>query len=298
LIDGTLTIPFFARDKNNQIISADTRAQWHNEMKGVMMINQKYKEEAAEEQEVKEEELIEAPEDNQESVEQLTEEEIEAEYQRYQAILKRRAEMAAEAKAGSKKKKLQFEIEYDYFFTHFWQGVVLKKYYNPAVSPMMVWSEIMSTIKGSADAYHMSDQHLSRDDYLNATSSKNSLISQANRKWIYSVFLEYEGWKELQGGYDFMDVVNHVLKQVSEYGYNGAPIHFLMIDEVQDLSHATITLLMKVVEQGVFFAGDTAQTIAKGVGIRFCDLSSLFNNSTGKYKPAVHQLTVSTLKSL
>jgi superfamily I DNA/RNA helicase len=50
-----------------------------------------------------------------------------------------------------------------------------------------------------------------------------------------------------------------------------------MIDEVQDLPHAVIYLLSKTASYGVFYSGDTAQTIAKGVGFRFCDLKSLFN---------------------
>ncbi len=259
------------------------------------MINQKYREqETPQGEELKEEELIEAPEPKEDDVEKLTEEEIEAEYARYQAILKRRSEMEGEGKADPKK-KMQFEIEYDYFFTHFWQANVLKRYYNPPASPMMVWSEIMSTIKGNPNVYLHDNQWLSRDHYLESAASKNTMIAEKNKRWIYDIFLDYEGWKDQQGGYDFMDVVNHVLKQIHNFGYNGTPIHFLMIDEVQDLSPATLFLLMKVTEQGVFFAGDTAQTIAKGVGIRFCDLSTLFDG-TGLYtKPTVHQLTVKVI---
>lgn len=71
-----------------------------------------------------------------------------------------------------------------------------------------------------------------------------------------------------------------------------------MIDEVQDLSHATILLLARVTEQGLFFAGDTAQTIANGVGFRFSDLAYLFNSNMSHYPhickpPTIHQLTVS-----
>jgi superfamily I DNA and RNA helicase len=51
-----------------------------------------------------------------------------------------------------------------------------------------------------------------------------------------------------------------------------------MIDEVQDLPHALLLLLSKISEQGLFFAGDTAQNIAKGVGFRFCDLKSIFSS--------------------
>jgi superfamily I DNA/RNA helicase len=45
-----------------------------------------------------------------------------------------------------------------------------------------------------------------------------------------------------------------------------------MVDEVQDLTQNAISLFMMLAEKNVFFSGDTAQTIAKGVGFRFFDL--------------------------
>jgi superfamily I DNA/RNA helicase len=70
-----------------------------------------------------------------------------------------------------------------------------------------------------------------------------------------------------------------------------------MIDEVQDLPHAIIYLLSKTASYGVFYSGDTAQTIAKGVGFRFCDLKSLFDTksidtSLKLAKPKIKHLTV------
>jgi len=70
-----------------------------------------------------------------------------------------------------------------------------------------------------------------------------------------------------------------------------------MIDEVQDLPHAIVYLLSKTALYGVFYSGDTAQTIAKGVGFRFCDLKSLFDprlfdSSLELKKPIVKHLTV------
>lgn len=48
-----------------------------------------------------------------------------------------------------------------------------------------------------------------------------------------------------------------------------------MVDEVQDLTPKTLKLLLNLTLQNVYFAGDTAQTIAKGVGARFSDLKTL-----------------------
>lgn len=74
-----------------------------------------------------------------------------------------------------------------------------------------------------------------------------------------------------------MDAVNYVLAQVSRFGYNGPPLHYLMIDEVQDLPYVFILLLTLLVESGVFFGGDSAQTIAKGVEFRFSDIRRMFD---------------------
>jgi ATP-dependent exoDNAse (exonuclease V) beta subunit len=65
----------------------------------------------------------------------------------------------------------------------------------------------------------------------------------------------------------------------------------MLVDEVQDLTPATIKLLLKITEQNVYFAGDTAQTIARGVGFRFCDLKGMLN-MTDFDAPKVLQLTV------
>ena len=42
MIDGTLPKPFFIRSKN-AVISEDSKASWHNERKGVMMIENYYR---------------------------------------------------------------------------------------------------------------------------------------------------------------------------------------------------------------------------------------------------------------
>ena len=43
MIDGSLRRPFFARNLKNELIGLDSQAEWHNEQKGVMMINNYFK---------------------------------------------------------------------------------------------------------------------------------------------------------------------------------------------------------------------------------------------------------------
>ena len=78
-----------------------------------------------------------------------------------------------------------------------------------------------------------------------------------------------------------MDVVLHIVNQTRMGLYKQSwRIHFLMVDEVQDLTPCVLRLLMLMTERNIFFCGDTAQTIAKGVGFRFYDLKSVFANTS------------------
>ena len=78
-----------------------------------------------------------------------------------------------------------------------------------------------------------------------------------------------------------MDLVQHIRRSskfMYKYYYSEMRIDYLMIDEVQDLTPRTLELLLYSTNNKAYFAGDTAQTIAKGVGARFSDLSSLFKD--------------------
>lgn len=44
MMDACLNYSFFSRDHNNNIIGLESNLGWHNESKGVMMINHYYKE--------------------------------------------------------------------------------------------------------------------------------------------------------------------------------------------------------------------------------------------------------------
>lgn len=72
MIDGTLPKPFFIR-KKNAVMQEDSKASWHNERKGVMMIENYYRHEGTEEVT---EDIIE------EEINYSDEEELEHEYLR------------------------------------------------------------------------------------------------------------------------------------------------------------------------------------------------------------------------
>ena len=183
---------------------------------------------------------------------------------------------------------LSTEITFEIF-----EGRFIKRWYklmskelSKKLSPAFLWTEIQSVIKGSIE-YGIYIKHLSKRQYLAAGSS---LLTPKERKTIYYIYLQYEMWKVHTDSYDFLDVVNHVLHNT---GYNLNPtdkFEYLIVDEVQDLQPKTIKLLMMHTGFKVIFAGDTAQTIAKGVNNRIADLSSLFSNA--KFKTETIPLTI------
>jgi superfamily I DNA/RNA helicase len=85
-----------------------------------------------------------------------------------------------------------------------------------------------------------------------------------------------------------MDLTNFLLKKILRNKYLGPKINFLFVDEVQDLTPATIYLISQVVSSNIFYAGDTAQSISKGVIFKFSDIKILFKeNRISMEEPAV-----------
>lgn len=180
--------------------------------------------------------------------------------------------------AFKKKMKLEqndyFEVTYESFAMHFWPQVRHTPQ-GKQLTPEMVWTQILSNIKGSTSSYLNPNYAEPKEVYLER--SKHSLLSERQREAVYEVHHLYEQWKLQVRAYDLMDAVNYILSRVLRNGYNGPPIHFLMIDEVQDLPYVFILLLTLLVETGMFFSGDSAQTIAKGVEFRFSEIRRMFN---------------------
>lgn len=105
-------------------------------------------------------------------------------------------------------------------------------------------------------------------------------MSKEEKLEIYMIWVRYEQWKTEMRAYDINDVVNHILQQLkSDVLKESQIIHFLMVDEVQDLTQNIISLLMNLAQKNIFFSGDTAQTIAKGIGFRFYDLKQVFSRT-------------------
>jgi superfamily I DNA/RNA helicase len=120
---------------------------------------------------------------------------------------------------------------------------------------------------------------------------------------VWKLFIIYERIRKTYHLYDGNDLVANLFRRLEDHGLSGVWVHRLYVDEVQDFTMAEIYLLMRLTDPNFsFLAGDTAQTIARGVGFRFSELKTLFNemNQEGSAKaqrmirtPSPHSLPTS-----
>jgi superfamily I DNA/RNA helicase len=73
--------------------------------------------------------------------------------------------------------------------------------------------------------------------------------------------------------------------------------HYLFLDEIQDLPPVVPYLISQLFTDGLYFSGDSAQSIQKGISFRFSDLKHMFHSSFSLpplnfAKPKDHALTV------
>eukprot|EP00741_Cyanophora_paradoxa_P017382 tig00020964_g16791.t1 len=152
---------------------------------------------------------------------------------------------------------------------------------------MLVWTEFLSLIQGSVESLGRDEGYLDQEAYF-ALGRNRSRLDEEQRRAIYELHGAYRDAKRRRNLYDVTDAVHHIYREVNRQGYTGPPIHEIIVDEVQDFTQAELALAAAVSGDagGLFFCGDTCQTIARGVSFRFCDLRSLFH-AQGKVSRAL-----------
>eukprot|EP00741_Cyanophora_paradoxa_P017928 tig00021036_g17312.t1 len=172
----------------------------------------------------------------------------------------------------------QRAVGYEGFAAELWTAVAATKG-ERNLHPLVAWTEIVSHITGSLESLEEPEGCLSEDDYL-ALPRGRSRLEPSQRKCVYAIFERYRAEKRRRGLYDRMDAVHAVYRGLAREGYRGPAVHEVLADEVQDLTQAELWLLFCATEdpKGFFLAGDTAQTVSRGVGFRFADLRALFHH--------------------
>ena len=171
------------------------------------------------------------------------------------------------------------EVNYERFSTAYWPR--FNTQLTKKLDSSRVFTEIISHIKGCPQATEAGDGKLSREDYVLLSEGRVSCLCRQKREIIYEIFQNYEKMKKQNGEFDFSDLVIDLHRRLRVERYKGDEMHFVYVDEVQDLTSSQIALfkyICKNVEEGFVFSGDTAQTIAKGIDFRFEDIRSLFYN--------------------
>lgn len=147
--------------------------------------------------------------------------------------------------------------------------------------PLLVWIEIQSFIKGSERALRKGAP-LSVDEYLDLGNRMAPNFS-SHRETIYKLFKKYQLYKQKRRHSEFLfdecDLMVHLYKRLREVKDVPWSFHSIYIDEVQDFTQAELTVLIHCCRDpnSMFFTGDTAQSIMRGIAFRFQDLRSLFH---------------------
>lgn len=71
---------------------------------------------------------------------------------------------------------MSFEVDFDFFCTHFWPHVNRRFYSSRNITPQLVWTEIYSTIKGSASSHMYPGQYMPEKVYL--AESQNVFLTK------------------------------------------------------------------------------------------------------------------------
>ncbi|KAI0757657.1 hypothetical protein C8Q80DRAFT_1092486 [Daedaleopsis nitida] len=179
-------------------------------------------------------------------------------------------------------KKFSF-VDYDGFRENYWAHFPgsLKQSLNPE----LVFGEFLGVIKGSEEALACEAGFLHQELYCGSEdqrtgafmiSRRTQATSPAQREAIYALFELYTRMKKSSHQYDAADRTRMLIKCFGAAGVPGRPLSFVYVDEVQDNLLIDSLVLRKLCPNphGLFWAGDTAQTISTGSAFRFNDLKA------------------------
>ncbi len=189
----------------------------------------------------------------------------------------------------SKKLMPMKEIDADEFATEIWPKIS-KHCQHTKIDPLLIWTEIESFIEGSTQALESKDGFLSEEDYLKIGLKQAPPLERGE---VYKLFIEYQKCikhKDIRKHrFSNGELITNMSQRLQDKPWS---IHEIYIDEVQDFTQAELSVILRCCQNPnrSFLAGDTAQTIMKGILFRFEDLRSLFHNLKCTV-PEVHKLT-------
>ena len=203
------------------------------------------------------------------------------------------------SKTERKANAVKREITYTIFVHEVWP--VLERKSSSGYHPSLVWTEFCSFIKGTVESLVSQSGYMSKEEY-NSIGRKKAPNFSGDREVIYEMFKRYHKICVNKNLFDEFDLLHNVYKRLRAKPIQPWLFDEIYVDETQDFTEAELFLLIRCCQDPnqLFFTGDTAQSIMRGVTFRFSDLRSLFFHarnalSTVKRSPIevpgkVHQL--------
>ncbi|KAJ7479993.1 hypothetical protein B0H11DRAFT_1263344 [Mycena galericulata] len=199
-------------------------------------------------------------------------------------------------------------VTYDRFLQHYWPH--FPQTLTKGLDPSMVFSEFMGVIMGSEETMMGKSTCLDSDTYVNLSERAQSTFA-GRRQRIYTLFESYLNQKRQLRDVDAADRTHAILRYFDRRGgVPGRKMDYLYVDEIQDNLLIDTLLLRSICHNpnGLFWAGDTAQTISVGSSFRFNELKAFlyhieqrrlekslrpeFYNHQPTLQPRTFQLTV------
>eukprot|EP00741_Cyanophora_paradoxa_P013882 tig00020713_g13400.t1 len=168
------------------------------------------------------------------------------------------------------------EIDYEIFETRFWPRLLPK---GAAASgqalqlhALLCWTEFLSLLAGSAESLCDPQGYVSLKKYQEMGKTRSRMANDDQRRAVHDMYKRYRDLKaqDKKYKYDITDVVHHIYHGIKKDGFHGAHLHEIIIDEVQDFTAAELGVVSVAAADlsGLFFCGDTCQTVASGLVFR------------------------------
>ncbi|KAI9567008.1 P-loop containing nucleoside triphosphate hydrolase protein [Boletus coccyginus] len=165
-------------------------------------------------------------------------------------------------------------VTYDVFARTYWPH--FSQLLTKGLEPWLVFSEFMGVIKGSERSLSYPDGFLDNKAYRSLSARSNPTFAK-QRRALYAIFEAYCKLKNERRHHDVADRTHAILKTLKRgTPLRGRKVDYLYVDEAQDnlLIDALLLRLLCRNPDGLFWAGDTAQTISAGSSFRFDDLKA------------------------
>jgi len=152
-----------------------------------------------------------------------------------------------------------------------------------------VWKAMRSFIKGSICSLE-NDCAIDKDTYM-GFGVKQVRLTERKRQEAFKAYACVSKLYRNEGLWDDCDLVLDIHRALREGPEEATRkllgrFHKVYVDEVQDLTTAELSLLLKMSANGLFLAGDPAQSVEEGVDFRYAEVRSLFREQTsGEYVP-------------